>query len=275
VLRRPAQHEPLSDRDGDEDEQSGEVLTLGDGQRAVGRDVEPVHQQRRRKCGDDGDEFAADDGRTRGSDGSGFHAGLGIGKRFANGRVEASAALTLGSQRFRTDRFQNIFEAGIGHATIKTRYLGANAGLGYTLSAGMLFVTPAIDLQAIRMTIDDFEESGLGGTGARSSGTSDLYLSATPKLTAGIRSGRIRLSGTVGYQLSDEGKIEAPIRLVGSPDVSDPAMIRTLIDKEMLMLGVNAEVKAGPDAALQFGFKGFYGDRVTSESFNAKLVLRF
>ena len=224
---------------------------------------------------DDGGEFAADDGRTKGSDGSGFHAGLGIGKRFASGRGEASAALTLGSQRFKTDQFQNIFEAGIGHATIKTRYLGANAGLGYTLSEGMLFVSPGIDLQAVRMTIDDFDESGLGGTGARSRGTSDWYLSATPRLTAGIRSGGIRLSGTVGYQLSDKGRIEAPIRLVGSPDASDPAMIRTLIDKEMLTLGVNAEVKAGPNASLQFGFKGLYGDRVDSESINAKLVVQF
>ncbi|WP_309660560.1 autotransporter outer membrane beta-barrel domain-containing protein, partial [Sphingomonas sp.] len=224
---------------------------------------------------DDVGNLEADNSRTKGTGGFGFHAGLGIGKLFAGDRGEASLALTLGSQHYATERFQNIFEPGVGHATIRTRYVGANAGLGFTLSSGTLFATPAIDLQAIRMTIGDFAESGLDGTGARSDGTSDWYLSATPKLTAGVKSGAIKLSGTVGYQLSDKGQIVAPIRLIGSPDASDPAMIRTLIDKEMLMLGANVEVQANSNAALQFGFKGLYGDRVKSESANVKLVVRF
>ncbi|HMI41420.1 MAG TPA: autotransporter outer membrane beta-barrel domain-containing protein, partial [Sphingomicrobium sp.] len=224
---------------------------------------------------DDLGSLEADNGRTNGTGGSGFHAGFGVGKLFANERGEASLALTVGNQQFETDRYQNIFQPGIGHAKIKTRYFGASAGLGYTLSSGRLFATPGIDLQAIHMRIGDFAESGLGGTGARSDGTSDWYLSATPKLTAGIKSGVFKVSGTVGYQLSDKGKIVAPIRLVGSPDASDPAMIRTLIDKEMLMLGVNAEVQASSSAAFQFGFKGLYGDRVDSESANVKLVVRF
>lgn len=91
----------------------------------------------------------------------------------------------------------------------------------------------------------------------------------------GIDTGQLKLSGTVGYQLSDKGQIVGPIRLVGSPDGSDPAMIRTLTDKQMLLLGANVEVKASGKAALQFGVKGLYGDRVKSETADVKLVVRF
>jgi len=138
-----------------------------------------------------------------------------------------------------------------------------------------LFATPAVDLQAINMKISSFAETGLAGTGARSTGARDWYLSATPKITAGFMHGGIKLSGTVGYQLADRNSIVAPIRLVGSPDGSDPAMVRTLIDKHMLLLGANADVAIGKAASLQFGIKGLYGKKVESESANVKLVVRF
>ncbi|MEO7504882.1 MAG: hypothetical protein ABIT69_06845 [Sphingomicrobium sp.] len=224
---------------------------------------------------DDIGNLDASGGRTKGVGGFGFHAGLGVGKLFADDRGEATLAVSLGSQHYRTSRYQNIFDPGVGHANIQTRYIGANAGLGFTLSSGKLFATPAIDLQAVRMTIGDFAETGLDGTGARSGGTSDWYLSATPKLTAGVKSGAFKVSGTIGYQVSDKGKIVAPIRLVGSPDGSDPAMIRTLIDKDTLLLGANLEVQANSNAAIQIGVKGLYGDRVKSETANMKLIVRF
>jgi len=224
---------------------------------------------------DDGADIGADDGRTTATGGLGVHAGLGVSKRFANDRAEAKVSVSLGTQSFKTERFQNIFDPGIGQATMKTSYVGANASIGYTLSTGALFATPALDLQAINLKIGDFAETGLAGTGARSEGRSDWYLSATPMLTAGFQGHGFKLSGTVGYQFADKGQIVAPIRLIGSPDASDPAMIRILIDKKTLMLGVNAEAKLGADAALQFGFKGLYGNKVDSESANVKLVVRF
>ena len=219
--------------------------------------------------------FRSDMGRTKISGNLGVHLGLGVAKSFAGDRGNASVALSYGAQNFKTQRYQNIFEPGLGEATIRTRYFGANGHFGYTVSSGALFATPAIDLQAINLKIGDFAERGLAGTGARSEGATAWYLSATPMLTAGIKTAGMKLSGTIGYQLSDKGAIVAPMRLVGSPDASDPAMIRTLIDKQALMLGVNVDAKLGEGAALQFGFKGLYGDKVDSESANVKLVVRF
>jgi hypothetical protein len=83
------------------------------------------------------------------------------------------------------------------------------------------------------------------------------------------------MSGTVGYQFANRGSIVAPIRLVGSPDASDPARIRTLVDKDSVLLGAQAEVKAGRSVFLQFGVEGLYGDRVKSESANLKLKVSF
>ena len=223
----------------------------------------------------DNADITADNDRTKATGELGVHAGLGLRKTFADDRGDASVSVSAGTQSFKTQRFQNIFTPGMGEATIKTSYVGADASLGYTFSSGALFATPGIDLQAIRLKIGDFAETGLDGTGARSEGRSDWYLSATPMLTAGFKNAGLKLSGTVGYQLSDMGSIIAPIRLIGSPDASDPAMIRTLIDKQTLLLGVNVEATLGKAAALQFGFKGLYGDKVHSESANIKLVVRF
>ena len=224
---------------------------------------------------DDLGDIDADNGRTAGTNGTGFHAGLGIGKRFADNRGEATFALVAGDQSFKTTRFQNIFEPGFGTTKIRTDYWGAHATLGYTLTDDQFFATPSIAVGAIRMNIGDFFEQGLDGTGARSKGSSDWYLSATPKLTAGINDGMMKLSGSVGVQLSSRGAIHTPISLVGAPDRARPADIRTLIDDQMLLLGLNAEVKAGRRATVQVGYEGLYGDRVKSESFNAKLILRF
>jgi len=226
------------------------------------------------EVGDDADTNA-DLGRTKITGDLGVHLGLGVAKSFAGNRGDASLAVSYGSQRFKTQRFQDIFEPGLGQATIGTSYFGANGELGYTISTGMLFAAPAIDLQAVNLKIGDFAESGLAGTGARSGGDSTWYLSATPMLTAGIKIKDVKVSGTVGYQLSNKGAILVPMRLVGSPDASDPAMIRTLIDKHATMLGANVDVKVGKDAALQFGFKGLYGAKVHSESADLKLVVRF
>jgi hypothetical protein len=224
--------------------------------------------------GDDAD-LNADLGRTEINADVGVHLGLGVAKSFAGNRGDASLAVSYGSQTFNTYRFQNIFEPGVGQATIGTSYFGANAHLGYSMSTGLLFAAPAIDLQAINLQIGDFAEHGLDGTGARSQGESAWYLSATPMLTAGIKTEGLTLSGTVGYQLSDKGAVVVPMRLVGSPDGSDPAMIRTLVDKHATMLGVNIDVKVRKNATLQFGFKSLHGNKVDSESANLKLGVRF
>ena len=224
---------------------------------------------------DNNDDYNADNGRTHGAGGLGLHAGVGVAKRFSDDRGEASLSLSAGQQSFNTQRFQNIFVPGYGETTIRTSYYGVDASFGYTLSGGSLFATPSVDLQAISLKISSFAESGLAGTGARSNGARDWYLSATPKLTAGFMHGGFKLSGTVGYQFGDRNNIVAPIRLIGSPDGSDPAMVRTLIDKNMLLLGANADIAVGKAASLRFGVKGLYGDKVKSESANVKLVVRF
>ncbi|MFM5924510.1 MAG: hypothetical protein ACKOPG_10025 [Novosphingobium sp.] len=224
---------------------------------------------------DDLGRFAAGMGRMEGNKGLGLHMGLGIAKRFASDQGEARITIAGGLQSIDTNRNQFIFTRGIGKTTFRTGYIGANAGLDYTLTMGDFFATPALDLQAMRMQIRHFAESGLDGTGARSNGASDWYLSATPKLTAGLRTGGIQLSGTIGYQFSNKDQIEAPIRLTGAPDASDPAIIVTPFDKEMLVVGVGVNVKRDENFELQFGFEGLYGDRFTSTTANAKIVLRF
>ncbi|MFM5954268.1 MAG: hypothetical protein ACKOPE_08195 [Novosphingobium sp.] len=224
---------------------------------------------------DDLGRFAAGPGRMEGNKGLGLHMGLGIAKRFASDQGEARVTIAGGLQSIDTNRNQFIFTRGIGKTTFRTGYIGANAGLDYTLSVGDFFATPALDLQAMRMQIRHFAESGLDGTGARSKGASDWYLSATPKLTAGFRTGGIALSGTIGYQFSNKDQIEAPIQLTGAPDASDPAIIVTPLDKEMLVVGLGVNVKRDENFELQFGFEGLYGDRYTSTTANAKIVLRF
>ena len=224
---------------------------------------------------DDSADISADRGRTSIAGNTGLHGGIVLGKTFADDRGEASLALSAGRQSFNTSRFQDIFAPGVGQAKITTSYVGVTGKLGYTLSSGAWFATPGIDLQAIRLKIGDFDEVGLDGTGARSEGRSDWYLSATPKISAGYKADGVRIAGTVGYQLADNGSIVAPIRLVGSPDASDPAMIRTLVDKNSLLLGFSAEAKLGRDVALQFGFTGLYGDKVDSQTVHGKLVFRF
>ncbi|WP_185829160.1 autotransporter outer membrane beta-barrel domain-containing protein [Sphingomonas ginkgonis] len=220
-------------------------------------------------------ELHADGGRFVGKDGRNFNAGIGVEKHFAGDDGVFGLALAAGSQRFPTTRYQDIFAPGFGDATIRTEYRGADAKLGYRFSAGTFFARPELELQGIRMSFKSFSEEGLQGTGARSVGSSRWYLSATPKVSAGLDTGPLKLFGTVGYQFANKGQIVAPLRLVGAPDASDPARIATAIDKQTMLLGLTAEAKAGDRATLQFGFTGLYGDHVTSKSANMKLIFRF
>lgn len=224
---------------------------------------------------DDLGRLTAGNGRFSGNDGQGFHLGLGVGKRFAGDRGQAQFGLSGGQQSMDATRSQTVFTTGLGRTTVRTGYLQAAAGLGYKLTSGPWFARPEVALQAVRLSFKDFAEAGLDGTGARSAGNARWYLSATPKLTAGLERSGLRLSGSVGYQLSQRSDIAVPIRLVGAPDGSDPARIGTGIDRSMLLLGGAIEGTLSRGVDLRLGVETKHGRTIDSRRGDLTLRVRF
>jgi hypothetical protein len=224
---------------------------------------------------DDIGDIRANEGRLNGTNGSAFHVGVGIAKSFAEEKGEANLSFAVGTQRFNAMRSQIIFEPLYGSTRLSNSYLGFTGTISHQIQSGNFFITPAMEGQAMRLSVGNFAEKGLEGMGARSTGKSHWYLSATPKLKAGFVNGSVKLSGTVGYRWSNRDRIAAPMRLIGSPDASDPATIYSAIDKNLLQWGLNADVTASDKVALQFGFESLHGDMIRSKTASAKLRVQF
>jgi hypothetical protein len=217
-----------------------------------------------------------DDDRTEGTDGSAVHLGLGLGKTFgADGRGSAGVNVAAGWQRMTLARAQDVFEPLVGISRVKGDSLAADASLGYSFGSGPFFVRPNIDAHAVRLTINGFEEDGLGGLGMRVDKSSEWYLAAEPKLTVGAQFDTVRFAVTGGGMFSNKGAIRAPMRFIGADPASDAAMIGTLIDKQAFVGGVELGIDASERLNLSIGYEGYIGSQTESHTANLNLRFRF
>ena len=212
--------------------------------------------------------------RAAGDDGEGVHVGVGVGKAFgSDARGSIGLNLAAGWQSVRMERRQDIFEPLAGTSRVRSHYVAADANLGYRFGNGAWFVRPNIDASAIKLTLSGFDEDGLDGMGMRVDRSSDWFLSAEPKLTLGAKMDRVRFAVTGGALFSNKSAIGAPMRFLGSDLGSDPALIRTMIDKHAFVAGAELGVDAAKGLDLSIGYHGYLGSRVDSHT--ANILLRY
>jgi uncharacterized protein with beta-barrel porin domain len=221
-------------------------------------------------------DLTVDNDRATGDDGDAVHVGVGVGKTFGpDARGSAGLNLAAGWQSVRMERRQDIFEPLIGTSRVRSHYLAADANLGYSFGSGAWFVRPNIDASAVKLTLSGFDEDGLDGMGMRVDRSSDWYLSVEPKLTLGARMDRVHFSVTGGAMFSNKDVIGAPMRFIGSDLTSDPALIRTMIDKHSFVAGAELGVDAAKGLDLSVGYQGYLGSRIDSHTANIRLRYSF
>ena len=219
-------------------------------------------------------DLTVDGDRAAGDDGEGVHVGVGVGKTFGPAaRGSVGLNLAAGWQSVRMERRQDIFELLVGTSRVRSHYLAADANLGYSFGSGAWFVRPNIDASAIKLTLSGFDEDGLDGMGMRVDRSSDWFLSVEPKLTLGARMDRVHFAVTGGALFSNKGAIGAPMRFLGSDLSSDPALIRTMIDKQAFVAGADLGVDAAKGLDVSIGYDGYLGSRIDSHT--ANILLRY
>lgn len=172
-------------------------------------------------------------------------------------------------------RSQDVFGASRGSARVGSHYLGADVNIGYSFGSGSWFVRPNLDASAIRLTLEGFDESGLAGLGMRADKASDWYLAVEPKLTIGARFDHVHFSVTGGGMFSNKDTIDAPMRFLGAASASDPAIIRTLVDKQAFVGGVELGVEGGKRWDVSIGYQGYLGSKIESHTAEVNLRVRF
>jgi len=214
--------------------------------------------------------------RAEGDDGEALHVGLGVGKTFgADGRGSAGINLAAGWQNQGMARVQDVFEPAVGTWRLKSDYVAGNLSLGYSFGNGPWFIRPNVDASAIRLSLDGFEERGLGGLGMAVDQADEWYLAVEPKLTVGARFNQVHFALTGGGMFANRDAISAPMRFLGANAASDPAMIGTLIDDKAFVGGVEFGVDASSQFDLSIGYQGYLGSQVESHTGTLNLRMRF
>ncbi|MCC6925260.1 autotransporter outer membrane beta-barrel domain-containing protein [Novosphingobium sp.] len=214
--------------------------------------------------------------RSVGKDGWGVHLGLGVAKRYgANDAGTFGLNLAAGWQSQKMVRRQNIFGPTQGTADVKSRYIAADASGGYSIPVGNGFIRPSIDFTALRLTINNLDEQGLAGLGMRVGKSSDWFLTAEPKLTLGANftGGYVSLTG--GGVFANRDQIRAPMTFLGASPLSDPAIIRTMVDKNSLFIGADAGYDAANGLRFSIGYRAYLGQRMESQTANINLRYQF
>ncbi|MEH0196128.1 hypothetical protein V7S57_09825 [Caulobacter sp. CCNWLY153] len=223
------------------------------------------------------DRVMVDGGRSW-SQGQGFSAGAGFKRR--SGGAEMAFSLSGGWQWMETARLVDVFTIGRAESDPESGYVRADARFAYVMENGRLFVRPALNVWGTGLHQRRFEERGLDGLGARGLSDTQWIGTANPELTLGFvmketTRSQAAVSFTVGGLFNSTDKIEMPFQLLGANASSDPARIRTALDKSGWRAGVDLHVIGDDRVSVKFNYTTEFGDRTSNQAAGLNLRVRF
>ncbi|PXA76112.1 hypothetical protein DMC25_24110, partial [Caulobacter sp. D4A] len=218
------------------------------------------------------------DGVRSWSQGQGLSAGAGFKRR--SGGAEMAFSLSGGWQWMETARQVEIFTIGRAESDPESGYVRADARFAYVMENGRLFVRPALNVWATGLHQQRFEERGLDGMGARGLSHTQVIGTANPELTLGFvmketARSQAAVSFTVGGLFNSTDRIEMPFQLIGSNPSSDPADIRTALDKSGWRAGVDLHVIGDDRVSVKFNYTTEFGDRTSNQAAGLNVRVRF
>jgi len=218
------------------------------------------------------------DGVRSWSQGQGLSAGAGFKRR--SGGAEMAFSLSGGWQWMETARQVEIFTIGRAESDPESGYVRADARFAYVMENGRLFVRPALNVWATGLHQQRFEERGLDGMGARGLSHTQVIGTANPELTLGFvmketTRSQAAVSFTVGGLFNSTDRIEMPFQLIGSNPSSDPADIRTALDKSGWRAGVDLHVIGDDRVSVKFNYTTEFGDRTSNQAAGLNVRVRF
>jgi hypothetical protein len=219
------------------------------------------------------------DGMRARSQGQGFTAGVGV-KRRSDVGAEMAFSLSGGWQWMETARSVDIFTSDHGEAEPESGYVRADGRFAYVVENGRLFVRPALNVWATGLHQKSFAEGGLEGIGVKGLSHTQFLGGVNPEVTLGFvfretLKSQAAVSFTFGAVVNSSDRIEMPFRLVGANSASDPAEIRTAMDKTAYRIGADVHVIGDDRVSVQFNYATEFGDRTRSQSAGLNLRVRF
>ncbi|PLR22948.1 hypothetical protein SGCZBJ_16465 [Caulobacter zeae] len=223
------------------------------------------------------DRVIVDGGRSW-SQGQGFSAGAGFKRR--SGGAEMAFSLSGGWQWMETARLVDVFTNGRAESDPESGYVRADARFAYVIENGRLFVRPALNVWGTGLHQRRFEERGLDGMGARGLSDTQWIGTANPELTLGFvmketARSQAAVSFTVGGLFNSTDKIQMPFQLIGANASSDPAQIRTALDRSGWRAGVDFHVIGDDRVSVKFNYTTEFGDRTSNQAAGLNLRVRF
>ncbi|MBW8891027.1 MAG: autotransporter outer membrane beta-barrel domain-containing protein [Burkholderiales bacterium] len=219
------------------------------------------------------------DGMRARSQGQGFTAGIGV-KRRSDVGAEMAFSLSGGWQWMETARSVDIFTGGRGEAEPESGYVRADGRFAYVVENGRLFVRPALNVWATGLHQKSFAEGGLEGMGVKGVSHTQILAGVNPEVTLGfvIREtlkSQAAVSFTFGAVVNTSDRIQMPFRLAGANPASDPAQIRTAMDRTAYRVGADVHVIGDDKVAVRLNYAAEFGDRTRSQSAGLSLRIRF
>ncbi len=224
------------------------------------------------------DNISVNGGRYQ-AHGDSLDLGFGARHQWENG-ADLSIKATAGFQWLDSERYMDVFAPAHGEASSVSSYGQLQAEIGYMAQASNWSVHPALALTGTVLHLDDYQESGLGGLGARISANTQFIGAIEPKVTLGYDYSNgtgldALFAVTGGYSYRSTGRIKAPISLIGASADATPAMISTPLDRGTWKLGAGIELRSQTGWSLKGDYEGQFGDRTDVHSGSVKLLWRF
>ena len=164
----------------------------------------------------------------------------------------------------------------MGSAKIDSQYLGLHGRAAHRFGRAGFYVEPAVSASAIRLSLDAFEETGLGGLGMVADKSEQWVLSATPQVTLGSHIGSgLHLWLTGGVVLQDTDALQYPFRFIGTDPAADPALVATHIDSAAAIVRTGFDITGNSSLRIRLNYAGEFGKGWQSHSATAGLRVAF
>ena len=209
-------------------------------------------------------------------------AHFGAAIKYNPGPFLFSAAVYGGYGWYSTDRFMS-FENFNATAVSDSRIcrVGGQFRAAYLVDRESWYLKPMLDLNLIRVNLNDFNEQGAGGAGLIVSAAGSTLFSASPAIEIGTQTDLqggafVRPFARLGMTAFNNTDFVVNSSFSGAPAGTPPFRVATGIDS------VTADVGAGADLflaespwALKLAYSGRYGWRVRDQGFRLKASIRF
>lgn len=159
-------------------------------------------------------------------------------------------------------------------------YVGGKLRAAYLLGIGDWYLKPLLDINATRLSLGGFTETGAGGANLVVGSTDKTVLSASPALEIGAKwalSPSMLLrpyvrGGATFYSHTDFG---VTTTFSGTPSGVAGFTTTTSIDRVVADVSAGADLFVAADTALKFNYDGQFGETIRQHSVGGRASFRF